>query len=134
MRTITLPYGLLVIASVFGWCLSMGNKMPLHWRWCVVIIAAYALIALVVSGGILADPEMLYLRRIPMRWPWAFLAASIAVIVFIAAHFAGLNWLRIALFEVAFFVMVFWTAAAAMGGARLFLRVDHGLSSSYPLD
>ena len=51
MRTITLPYGLLAIASVFGWRLSIGNHLPLQWRWCVVIIAAYVLIAIVASGG-----------------------------------------------------------------------------------
>lgn len=133
-RTITLPYGLLAIASVFGWRLAMGNKVPLHWRWCAVILIAYALIALVASGGIPADPEMPYIQRIPMRWPWASLAAGIAVIVFIAAHFTGLGWLRVALFVVVLLVVGFWTSAAARGGAWLFLRVDHGLSSSYPLD
>lgn len=56
MRTTTLPYGLLVIASMFGWRLAMGNYVPLHWLWCVLIIAAYALITTVASGGIPADP------------------------------------------------------------------------------
>src|SRR5579859_5551847 len=86
MRTTTLPYGLLVIASVFGWRLSMGNNVPLHWPWCVVIIAAYVMIAIVASGGIPADPEMPYLRRIPIRRRWALLADGIAVTVFAAAH------------------------------------------------
>jgi hypothetical protein len=134
MRTITLPYGLLVIASAFGWRLSMGNNVPLSWRWCVVIITAYALVAIVASGGIPADPEMPYLRRIPIRRQWAFLVGSIAVIVFAAAHFAELKWLRIALFVAVFFVVAFWAGAAAIGAARLFLRVDHGQSTSYPVD
>ena len=134
MRTITLPYGLLLIASVFGWRLSVGNRMPLHWPWCIVIIAAYALIGIVASGGIPTDPEMPYLRRIPISRRWAFLACGIAVILFAVAHFAELRWLRTALFVVVFAVVAFWTGTAVIGAARLFLRVDHGQSSSYPLD
>lgn len=133
MRTITLPYGLLAIASVFGWRLSIGNHLPLQWRWCVVIIAAYVLIAIVASGGIPADPEMPYLRPIPIRRGWALLVGGIAVI-FAVAHFVTLTWLHIVLFAAVFFAVVFWTAAAAIGGARLFLRVDDGRSTSYPLD
>jgi hypothetical protein len=132
MRTTTLPYGLLVTLSVFGWRLSMGNNVPLYWHWCVVIIAAYALIVVVVSGGIPADPEMPYLRRIPIGRQWAFLVGGIAVTVFAIAHFAELEWLRVVLFAAVLFVVAFWTAVAAIGAARLFLRVDHGQSTSYP--
>jgi hypothetical protein len=82
VRTTTQPYGFLVTASVFGWRLSMGNNVPSHWPWCVVIIDAYLLIAIVASGGIPADSEMPYLRRIPIRWRWAFPAGGFAVIVF----------------------------------------------------
>jgi hypothetical protein len=85
-------------------------------------------------GGIPAEPEMPYLRRIPIRRRWAFLAGGIAVIAFVAAHFAELKWLRIVLFAAVFFVVVFWIATAAIGAARLFLRVDRRLSTSYPLD
>jgi hypothetical protein len=134
MRTTTLPYGLLVIASVFAWRLSMGDKVPLHWPWCVVIIVAYVLIAIVASGGVPAEPEMPYLRRITIGRRWAFLAEGIAVIVVVAAHFAELKWLRIVLFVAVFFVVAFWTGAAGIGAARLFLRVDHGRSESYPID
>ena len=134
MRTTTLPYGLLVIASVFGWRLSMGNNVPLHWPWCVVIIAAYVLIAIAASGGIPADPEMPYLRRIPIGRRWAFLAGGIAVIIFATAHFVEVKWLRVVLFAAVLFVVAFWTSAAAIGAARLFLRVDHGLSTSYPVN
>lgn len=134
MRAITLPYGILVIASVSGWRLSMGNKVPLHWPWCVVIIAAYVLIAIGASGGIPADPEMPYLRRMPIWRHWAFLVDGIAVAVFSVAHFVELSWLRIVLFVIVFFVVAFWTGAAAIGAARLFLRVDYGQSTSYPID
>lgn len=134
MHTITLPYGLLTIASVFGWRLSMGNYVPLPWRWCVVIIVANTLIALIASGGIPADPEMPYLRQLPVTRPWAFLMSSIAVMLFVVAHFANLRWLHILVFVAVFFVVAFWAAHTARGAARLFLRVDHGQSTSYPLD
>ena len=61
------------------------------------------------------------------------LVGGIAVI-FAVAHFVTLTWLHIVLFAAVFFAVVFWTAAAAIGGARLFLRVDDGRSTSYPLD
>lgn len=77
---------------------------------------------------------MPHLRRIPIERRWAFLAGGIAVIVFATAHFVEVKWLRIALFVVVLFVVAFWTGAAAIGAARLFLRVDHGQSTSYPLD
>lgn len=132
-KTSTLPYGLMAVTSVFGWRLSIGNNVPLHWPWCVVIIASFALIVIVASG-IPADPDMPYLRRILTKRRSAFLVGGIAVAVFAAAHFAELKWLRIALFVIVFFVVAFWTSVAAIAGAQLFLRVDYGQSSSYPLD
>jgi hypothetical protein len=133
MRTITVPYGLLAVVSVFGWRLSIGSHVPLQWHWCIVIIAAYVLIAIAASGGIPRDPEMPYLRPIPLGWGWVFVA-GLAAIILVVAHFMELTWLHIALFAIIFFVVVFWAAAAVMAGARLFLRVDHGKSTSYPLD
>jgi hypothetical protein len=53
---------------------------------------------------------------------------------FVTAHFAELKWLHIVLFAAVFFVVVFWIVGAAIGAVRLFLRVDRGLSTSYPLD
>lgn len=134
MRTTTLPFGLLVIVSVCAWRLSMGNKVPLRWPWCVLIIVAYVLIVIVASGGIPADPEMPSLRRIPIGRPWAFLAGGVAAIVFATAHFVELGWLRGVLFVAVLFVVAFWTGVAAIGAARLFLRVDRGRSESYPID
>lgn len=134
IKTITLPYGLLVIAAVFGWRLSMGNYVPLPWRWCLVIIVACTLMALIASGGIPAEPEMPQLQQIPVTRSWAFLMSGIAVMLFFAAHFAHLKWLHILVFVAVFFVVAFWAAHAARGSARLFLRADHGQSTSYPLD
>lgn len=134
MRTTTLPYGLVAIVSVCGWRLSIGNDLPLKWPWCAVIIAAYVLIAIVASGGIPADPEMPYLRRISFGPRGVFLVGGVAVVFFVTAHFVDLEWLRVVLFAAVLFVVAFWTAAAAIGAARLFLRVDHGQSTSHPLD
>jgi len=135
VRTMTLPYGLLVVASLFGWRLSVGDSVPLYWPWCVMIILAYALIVMVVSGGIPAAPDMPYLQPIPLSRRWAFLVSAAVVVIFAVMHFVELKWLRIVLFVAVFSVVIFWTTAAvAIGAARLFLRVDHGHSTSHPLD
>jgi hypothetical protein len=134
MKAVTLPYGLLAITSVFGWRLSMGNYVPLPWRWCVVIIAANTLLALIASGGIPGDPEMPFIRQIKITWPGVFLGGGIAAIIFAVTHFVHLKWLHIVLFVIVFALVAFWASIAAMAAIQLFLRVDHGTSTSHPID